>query len=493
MNTINTGNQVGETLLPYRPSNRLPQGKDTPMPHGFTPGDYDVQCGRTGKQSYISTGNRRFRLLVQASLDSFERARTKLEKSLVVIYVVDTVRSQGGGFVKQKKKTGGWVDIGDQLARDKVGHTLRDFLKARQMRGVSATGGQPVSSTTSTGRPSQQSEGLTAETVMRASAAELVSMETTLLRTGGEHIAPQRILPVRKVGPTQALAKIAAKTGSKSDLITGQRHASKESNRQTVMKLEQVRTTDTEPWMSRKAPPVPDNLVAALSHDLENSSGGTGQVAVSRHNSNNNNDDDGDGGPIDPWKSVESPLSSPHGHVTATTTGLRNTGVATLSRGVSVETPPGWKPSDHGNNGVDNGASINRTDHSDDEEEDEVGSSPEQDSDDDFHTKRLLDSLATGYDQTLVQQQRGLDLAVAGAAGVPSDGGGKDLLSEGLDGQSPFGVKGHGGTEASGAQLKTDASGPDYLRPDGETKEEGDVEALEDDGFFKGLLVDLLC
>lgn len=94
-----------------------------------------MQCGRTGKQSFNSIGNRRFRLLITMYLERYRQARSKLDKSLVVIAIVDTIRSCGGGFVKQDRKTKKWIEIGDQLARDKVGHSLRDTMAAAETQG----------------------------------------------------------------------------------------------------------------------------------------------------------------------------------------------------------------------------------------------------------------------------------------------------------------------------------------------------------------------
>ena len=51
--------------------------------------------------------------------------------------IVDTVRenSQMGGFVKRDRKTGAWFEVGDSVAREKVGQALRDSLSTNRSSG----------------------------------------------------------------------------------------------------------------------------------------------------------------------------------------------------------------------------------------------------------------------------------------------------------------------------------------------------------------------
>merc|ERR1712048_1391095 len=44
-----------------------------------------------------------------------------------------------GGFVKQNQKDGRWYEIGDYLARKKVAHTFRDFMKGALKRSSSCS------------------------------------------------------------------------------------------------------------------------------------------------------------------------------------------------------------------------------------------------------------------------------------------------------------------------------------------------------------------
>ena len=65
----------------------------------------------------------------------YAAAKTKLEKGAIVMKIVQWIRDScrdGGGFVRQDSETGQWFEIGDNLAREKVGHAIRDAVKARQ-------------------------------------------------------------------------------------------------------------------------------------------------------------------------------------------------------------------------------------------------------------------------------------------------------------------------------------------------------------------------
>ena len=104
--------------------------ENTPLPDEFTPGDFDVVCGR-GKGSYNRPGNKRFRAIVQLHIADYVNAKNRYGKSNVLSEVLERVRSQAGGsarFVKciQQK----WYEISEEEAREKVGHTMRESIMA---------------------------------------------------------------------------------------------------------------------------------------------------------------------------------------------------------------------------------------------------------------------------------------------------------------------------------------------------------------------------
>jgi hypothetical protein len=92
----------------------------TLLPEAFASGPMDVICAR-GKRAFNHSGNQRFRAMIDSRLVEYSKATSKLEKSVIVSKVVNSVRgaSPEGGFVKQKG--GNWYEVGDHIAREKIG------------------------------------------------------------------------------------------------------------------------------------------------------------------------------------------------------------------------------------------------------------------------------------------------------------------------------------------------------------------------------------
>ena len=104
----------------------------TYLPAGYKPADCDVICGR-GKDCFNHTGNRRYRETVHKVLPKYVKARTKTEKGLMVLAIIRDIRSRcvankGTGFLRLDRKKDLWYEIGDDAAREKIGHTIRETL-----------------------------------------------------------------------------------------------------------------------------------------------------------------------------------------------------------------------------------------------------------------------------------------------------------------------------------------------------------------------------
>lgn len=101
----------------------------TPLPLGYVPGDDDVLIGR-GKKNLVHTGNLRLRQIVAPKLSTYLQAKSRMDKTAVIMEVIDQVRanSPNGGFLKQNFKTGQYFEVGDFLAREKTAQTFRDAL-----------------------------------------------------------------------------------------------------------------------------------------------------------------------------------------------------------------------------------------------------------------------------------------------------------------------------------------------------------------------------
>ena len=62
------------------------------------------------------------------NLAKYEAAKTKLEKSLIVVSILDAIREGSnnmGGFVKLDPITNCWFEVGDEVAREKIGQLFR--------------------------------------------------------------------------------------------------------------------------------------------------------------------------------------------------------------------------------------------------------------------------------------------------------------------------------------------------------------------------------
>lgn len=110
---------------------------------GYTPTAMDVCCGR-GKKNWRHQGNTAFRKLVHSNVAAYMNAPSKHEKTLVVKGIVDMIRANGGRFLKQGSDDD-WYDIGDNQAKEKVGHSLRDQVSAitKQKRDGTRPGTSP--------------------------------------------------------------------------------------------------------------------------------------------------------------------------------------------------------------------------------------------------------------------------------------------------------------------------------------------------------------
>ena len=108
--------------------------KDTPMPNTFTIGPYDVICGDRTKRTMDHVGNRRFHVIINMNQQRYSQTVKRNAKSMIVLSIVKSIRSSGGHFVKRNKKTGLWMEIGDQQAREKVGYALRDAINAESRK-----------------------------------------------------------------------------------------------------------------------------------------------------------------------------------------------------------------------------------------------------------------------------------------------------------------------------------------------------------------------
>lgn len=100
------------------------------LPTSYEPNEYDVVCGR-GKGVYNRSAYKRFLAIVHAHVATYTSAKTKTNKSTVLNDIMEMVRQQNNGnvrFVKNDRKKGGWFEISNDQAREKVGHAMREAI-----------------------------------------------------------------------------------------------------------------------------------------------------------------------------------------------------------------------------------------------------------------------------------------------------------------------------------------------------------------------------
>jgi len=98
----------------------------TMLPEGYIPKDEDIICS-WARQNHSHPGNEKFRIMINEYAPTYLNVSTKYQKSEVIAKIVAEVRSKspGGGFVKKDFYSNRWFEVGDEKARDKVGHAIR--------------------------------------------------------------------------------------------------------------------------------------------------------------------------------------------------------------------------------------------------------------------------------------------------------------------------------------------------------------------------------
>ena len=83
------------------------------------------------------------REIAVSMLEDYAAAKTKLEKSLIISDVADSVRAQGN-FVKKDSRSDNWVIAEDLLCREKISAVFRDALHQRSRAGAASVAKKAV-------------------------------------------------------------------------------------------------------------------------------------------------------------------------------------------------------------------------------------------------------------------------------------------------------------------------------------------------------------
>ena len=83
----------------------------------YTPGIHDVICQR-GKKAFTHIGNRRLQILVNANRRKyFDYINNKASRSAIVTNIIDSIRKNGGRFVRLDTKRKLWLEMSDRISR----------------------------------------------------------------------------------------------------------------------------------------------------------------------------------------------------------------------------------------------------------------------------------------------------------------------------------------------------------------------------------------
>lgn len=87
------------------------------LPNDYIPQQNDVICGR-GRNCFAHSGNQSYRKSLERRLVHYTKAKTKMEKSLIICMTVQEVRQKNpaGRFIRYNEVTKRYYEIGNHLA-----------------------------------------------------------------------------------------------------------------------------------------------------------------------------------------------------------------------------------------------------------------------------------------------------------------------------------------------------------------------------------------
>lgn len=101
----------------------------TLLPVDYVPGNNDVLLGR-GKDIFAHNANKRFRIMIQETMETYGAAPTKADKTLIIRDIVSRVKKIGG-FVAYDHIAGRYYKVGRKKAVSKQQVSLSSVLYQR--------------------------------------------------------------------------------------------------------------------------------------------------------------------------------------------------------------------------------------------------------------------------------------------------------------------------------------------------------------------------
>jgi len=106
---------------------------DTPFLGIDCPQQRDVLFGR-GWPKMHHPGNAFFRNMIESNIDSYNNAASKRDKTVLSWSIVSELIGHGVRFLREEEKCGCWVEVSNEVARQKVSVAFRDIRKAAKRK-----------------------------------------------------------------------------------------------------------------------------------------------------------------------------------------------------------------------------------------------------------------------------------------------------------------------------------------------------------------------
>mmetsp|Transcript_15429 Transcript_15429/g.23655 ORF Transcript_15429/g.23655 Transcript_15429/m.23655 type:complete len:161 (+) Transcript_15429:67-549(+) len=99
-------------------------------------GSYDVICKSRTRKDFDHVGNRRFRIIIENHYESYNKAKSKRDKSAIVVSIIKSIQGAGGNFIRRNRRLGCWEIMTIEHTKEKIGHALRHSIVAQTEVGI---------------------------------------------------------------------------------------------------------------------------------------------------------------------------------------------------------------------------------------------------------------------------------------------------------------------------------------------------------------------
>ena len=114
------------------------------FPEGYEPSEMDILCGGQGRQGSRTVndktknlqdwpGNQRYVQILSDHVNRYMKATKRVEKTAVVVSILDVIDATGARFVKLDKKTGRYCELSSDQIYEKTSHSIRSMIKNKSV------------------------------------------------------------------------------------------------------------------------------------------------------------------------------------------------------------------------------------------------------------------------------------------------------------------------------------------------------------------------